>query len=127
MRMIGIDFGERHIGLATADDRVPIAVPLATVDAAGDPVTRIEEAVREQGAQAVIFGLPLSLSGAEGPQAQRVREIAAALAARVDIPIEFQDERLTSAQAERAKGPKGARRDAIAASILLQAYLDQRR
>jgi putative Holliday junction resolvase len=127
MRIIGIDFGERHIGLATADDRVPVAVPLATIDAAGDPVARIEEAVLEQGAQAVVFGLPLSLSGAEGPQARRVREIADSLATRIDIPIEFQDERLTSAQAERAKGGKGARKDAIAASILLQAYLDRRR
>jgi putative Holliday junction resolvase len=127
MRVIGIDFGERHIGLATADDRVPVAVPLATVDAGGDPVARIEEAVREQGAEVIVFGLPLSMSGAEGPQAQRVREIAGLLAERIAIPIDFQDERLTSAQAERTASGKGARKDAIAASILLQAYLDQRR
>jgi len=126
MRIIGIDFGERHIGLATADDRLPIAVPLETIRATGDPVGDIARAVEEQGAGTVVFGLPLTLTGAEGPQAQRVREVAAALAERTTATIDFHDERLTSAQAERVPGGKG-RRDAIAASILLQAYLDTHR
>jgi putative Holliday junction resolvase len=69
----------------------------------------------------------LSLSGAEGPQAQRIREVAQELSRRIATPIDFQDERLTTAQAERVHGGKGSQKDAIAASILLQAYLDRRR
>jgi putative Holliday junction resolvase len=126
MKIIGIDFGEKHIGLATADDRLPIAVPLETISATNDPVGDIAKAVEVQGAEAIVFGLPLSLTGAEGPQAQRVREVAAALAERTTATIDFHDERLTSAQADRMPGGKG-RRDAIAASILLQGYLDSRR
>ena len=127
MRIIGIDFGERRIGVAAADDRVPIALPIETIDATQDPVAQIERVVQEQRAEAIIFGLPLSLSGAEGPQAQRIREVARELSERIATPIDFQDERLTTAQAERVHGGKNSQKDAIAASIILQAYLDRRR
>jgi putative Holliday junction resolvase len=127
MRILAVDFGERHIGLATADDRVPIAVPLETVDATDDPVGRLERAVNEEHADLVVFGLPLSISGAEGSQALRTREIAEALAERITVPIEFEDERFTSAQAESVGARRKSRKDAIAASIFLQSYMDRRR
>jgi putative Holliday junction resolvase len=136
MRIVGIDFGERRIGVAAADTSTRGAIPVTTVVVRGDPVEDLVLIAREQRADEVVFGLPLSLTGAEGPQAQRTREVAAALAARVDIPIRFQDERLTTRQAERAapkkKGVSRARagspgRDAVAAAIVLQAYLDSQR
>jgi putative Holliday junction resolvase len=123
MRIIGIDFGERHIGIAVADDRVPVAVPVTVIDASDDPVEDIARAVEEQQAGAVVMGLPLSLSGAEGLQAAHIREVAGRLSERISVPVHFQDERLTTAQAGRSRGPR-SRQDAIAASILLQAYLD---
>jgi putative Holliday junction resolvase len=137
MRIIGIDFGERRIGVAAADTSTRMAIPVTTVEVRGDPVDELVLIAREHRADELVFGLPLSLTGAEGPQAQRIRDVATALASRLEIPIRFQDERLTTRQAERATPPKkkgvsrakaGAPgRDAVAASILLQAYIDAQR
>jgi putative Holliday junction resolvase len=138
MRIVGIDFGERRIGVAAAETSTRMAIPVTTVVVTGDPLDDLMLIVREQRAEELVFGLPLSLSGAEGPQAQRIREVATALEARIDIPIRFQDERLTTRQAEHSsprtkkKGVSRAKasspgRDAVAASIVLQAYLDGQR
>jgi putative Holliday junction resolvase len=138
MRIVGIDFGERRIGVAAADTSTRMAIPVTTIVVSGDPIDDLALIAREQRADELVFGLPLSLTGAEGPQAERIREVAAALGGRIDIPIRFQDERLTTRQAEHAgprpkkKGVSRAKagspgRDAVAASILLQAYLDGQR
>lgn len=133
MRIVGIDYGEKRIGVAAGDDRTRIALPVDTVESRGDPVGEIEKIAAEQHAEAVVIGLPLSLSGAEGPQAQRVREVVDALAQRLSIPVHTHDERLTTTEAARAPGrvrkaKSGAgSRDAVAASIMLQAYLDSQR
>jgi putative Holliday junction resolvase len=134
MRIIGIDFGEKRIGVAAGDDRTRVAVPIETVESKGDPVGEIEKIAAEQFAEAVVIGLPLSLSGAEGPQAQRVRDVVDALSERLTIPVMTHDERLTTTEAARVpgggsrKGKSGATsRDAVAASIMLQAYIDSRR
>ncbi len=134
MRMIGIDFGEKRIGVAAGDDRTRLAVPIATIESKGDPVAEIEAIAAEQAAEALVVGLPLSLSGAEGPQAARVREVVAALSERLTIPVHTHDERLTTTQAKRLPGglPRKSKSgatslDAVAASIMLQAYMDSRR
>lgn len=137
MRIVGIDFGERRIGVAAADDRTRLAIPVTTIVVSADPIDDLVGIVEEQRAEELVFGLPLSLSGAEGAQAQRIREVAAALEARISIPIRFQDERLTTRQAEHATPRKkksvsrakasSPGRDAVAASIVLQAYLDGQR
>ena len=134
MRMIGIDFGEKRIGVAAGDDRTRLAVPVTTVESHGDPVSEIAEIASEHGAEALVIGLPLSLSGAEGPQAVRVREVVDALSQRLTIPVHAHDERLTTTQAKRLPGglPRKSKsgatsRDAVAASIMLQAYMDSQR
>ncbi|HEY5640327.1 MAG TPA: Holliday junction resolvase RuvX [Dehalococcoidia bacterium] len=134
MRMIGIDFGEKRIGVAAGDDRTRLAVPIDTVESHGDPVAEIAEIAAEQGAEALVIGLPLSLTGAEGPQAARVREVADALSERLTIPVHTHDERLTTTQAQRLPGglPRKSKsgatsRDAVAACIMLQAYMDSQR
>lgn len=134
MRLIGIDFGEKRIGVAAGDDRTRIAVPVDTIESRGDPVSEIAAVAEERMAEAVVIGLPLSLSGAEGPQAERVREVVDALAQRLTIPIITHDERLTTTEAARLPGggsrkAKGGAtsRDAVAASIMLQAYMDSTR
>jgi len=134
MRIIGLDLGEKRIGVAAADDRALVALPIATIEADGDAVGAIGRLVEEQQAEEVVVGLPLSMSGAMGPQAQRVIDVVEALRGRLRVPVQTWDERLTTVQANRSLGasrrggrePRGAR-DAIAATIMLQAYLDSRR
>lgn len=135
MRILALDIGERRIGVAAADDRARVAVPLAAIDPGPDPVEAIARLVEEQGAGELVVGLPLSLTGALGPQAQRVQALSEALARRLPIPVRTWDERLTTAEADHRLRPRGRRsrgsqplrprgRDAVAAAIILQAYLD---
>ena len=137
-RILAIDPGEKRIGVAAADLRTRLAVPVPTIDAGADPVEAVTPLAREQDAQALVVGLALTLSGARGPQAQRAQALADALAGRLDIPVHTWDERLTSAEARhrlprpagrasaRKRRPKGDL-DAMAAAIILQAYLDSQR
>lgn len=137
MRIVGIDFGEKRIGVAAADDRLRIAIPVTTVEAGADPVEAIARVAASERADVLVVGLPLSLTGAEGPQALAVRQAVEQLQARLAIPVHVQDERLTTRQATRAvpakkKGVSRAKagaptRDSAAAAILLQAWLDSQR
>ncbi len=137
-RILAIDPGEKRIGVAAADLRIRVAVPVTTIDAGADPVEAVTQLARDQDAQALVVGLALTLSGALGPQAQRAQALADALAGRLDIPVHTWDERLTSAEARRRLPPPGRRAsgrkrrpkgdlDAMAAAIILQAYLDSQR
>jgi putative Holliday junction resolvase len=129
MRIVAVDIGERRIGVAIADDRALVAVPVGAVDAGPDIVETVARIVREQEADLLLVGLPLSLTGALGPQAQRVMTLVEELSARLPIPVETWDERLSTVEAERRLGPghPRERRDALAAAIVLQAYLDSLR
>lgn len=135
MRIIGLDLGEKRIGVAAADDRTRVAIPVTTVTVSGDEVETVVELLKEQRADQVVVGLPLSLSGAIGPQGQHVLDVVEQLRARLEIPVDTWDERLTTVQAARVPmGPrrgKSARsaqagRDAAAAAIMLQAFVDSR-
>jgi putative Holliday junction resolvase len=132
MRIIGLDLGEKRIGVAAADDRTQVAVPVTTIDADGDPVAAITHLVQEQNADELVIGMPLSMTGAVGPQAQLTMEVVEVLRERMTLPVHTWDERLTTAQASRSTPRRGrwaekGARDAIAAAILLQAFLDSRR
>lgn len=130
MRIVGIDLGERRIGVAAADDRMNVAIPVDTVDAGKDQVETVSRIVLDQMADEVVIGLPLSMSGAIGPQAEKVLEVVEALRQRLGVTVHTWDERLTSVQAGKvgAKGKSGATsRDALAAALLLQTFLDSRR
>jgi putative holliday junction resolvase len=134
MRIIGLDLGGKRIGVAAADDRTQIALPVRTIDAEGDPIAAIESLIEEQNADELVVGLPLSMTGAMGPQAQMTMEVVDRLRERIALPVHTWDERLTTAQASRSTPRRGRMsekrkgvRDAIAATILLQAFLDNRR
>ncbi len=137
MRIIGLDLGEKRIGVAAADDRTQVAVPLTAVAGGNDPVASILRLLEEQEADEVVIGLPLSMTGAVGPQAQQALQVVDELRRRMAIPVETWDERLTTLQARRSGPPRNRRgrrsegekgkRDAIAAAIMLQAFLDSRR
>ena len=135
MRIIGLDLGEKRIGVAAADDRTGVALPVTTVNVAGDLTVLVAGILREQSADEVVVGLPLSMSGATGPQAQRVLALVEDLREIVAIPVHTWDERLSTVQASRSHGKQTRRksgrtadagRDAAAAAIVLQAYLDSR-
>jgi len=136
VRIIGLDLGEKRIGVAAADDRTGVALPVTTVNAIGDPVMLVASILREQAAEEVVVGLPLTMSGAIGAQAEKVLALVDDLRELVAIPIHTWDERLSSVQASRSPGRPQRRksnrtadagRDAAAAAIVLQAYLDSRR
>jgi putative Holliday junction resolvase len=109
---------------------------VTTVNAVGDPAVLVASILREQSADEVVVGLPLSMSGAVGAQAEKVLALVEELREIVAIPIHTWDERLSSVQASRSPGRPTRRksnrtadagRDAAAAAIVLQAYLDSRR
>ena len=142
-RLIGLDAGERRVGVAISDPEQHLAVPLRTLERRGDgsELGDLEELARSEEATGVVVGLPLSLSGEAGEQAERAQEFAREVAKRLDLPVAFWDERLSSQEADRWLTPPPGRRerrgqrrgaekgatDVIAATIILQAYLDSRR
>jgi len=135
VRSLGVDLGEKRIGLALSDEDGIIASPLGTVMRTGDraAVREIVRVVAEREVGEVVIGLPLRLEGTEGPAAVGARKFAERLGAEVAVPIRLWDERMTTALAERAMIEGGARRserrekiDRVAAAILLQSYLDSR-
>ncbi len=137
MRVLGIDFGEKRIGLALSDPTGTLAAPLETVSrrrGKRPPLRRLEEIGREHEVQHIVVGLPLDLGGNETPWCGEVRAMGDELAARMEVPVDYVDERFTSARAERAIRsiglPKGRREekgrvDAAAAALILQAWLDR--
>lgn len=135
--MLGVDLGERRIGLAVSDPSGVLASPWRTIERTGDPAAdraAIVGAARAVEAQVIVVGLPRSLSGREGPAAQMARAEATALAgAAGGIDVEMHDERFTTREAQRALTAAGKHRraqraeiDAAAAAVLLQSYLDSR-
>ncbi|HEX7246512.1 MAG TPA: Holliday junction resolvase RuvX [Actinomycetota bacterium] len=134
-RVLGLDLGTARIGVAVSDADRRVAVPHGTIRA-GQPPGELEAVaalVLELGVTAVVVGHPRSMSGASGAQAQQAEAFAAALRAVLEVPVELQDERLSTAQAERslrAAGVSGRRRRAVvdesAAAIILGAWLDAR-
>jgi len=133
MRILGLDVGERRIGVAVADQRVRVALPVAVVERRELPadLDAIARLAQDQGAEAIVIGLPISLNGSLGSQAEVVKAFGRELSARLSLPIEYWDERLSTVEAQRRltsagkKGPKAkAQRDALAAAIVLQSYID---
>ena len=123
MRVLALDHGEARCGCALSDPSGTLATPIGAVER---PDTRrglaaIVALVAENGVERVVVGLPLTLAGEEGEQAQRAREFAERLGARVDVAVELWDERLTTRQAERTGGDSDP--DSRAAAHLLDAWL----
>lgn len=134
MRVLGLDIGEKRIGVAVSDPQGRVATPVTVLDAArvfggGRELERILEDYED--VELIVIGLPRTLEGSEGPQAARVRQAGETIGERLQVPISYVDERLTSAEAHRRMAEAGAdsrqRRgsvDMVAASLMLQAFLD---
>ena len=136
MRAVGIDLGEKRIGVAISDSGGSLATPYEVVARTGSRAEdhrRIKAIVEEVEAEILVVGLPLSLDGTEGKAAQGARQEAEAIGQTVSVPIELHDERLTTVEAERIlkeQGLDAAERrnvvDKVAAAILLQAWMEGR-
>lgn len=116
--------------MAISDDARRMAVPRDTIPASNDWIAQVAEIVTDADVAEVVVGLPLSLSGEEGPAAQRVRLQAEELGAKLDVPVRLQDERLSTVEATRRLGGaqvRGAKRkavvDAAAATVILETFL----
>ncbi len=131
MTILGLDVGEKRIGVALAEGL--LAIPVTVID------RRVEETdmemimalVEEYRAERIVVGLPRLMNGNIGTQAEEILSFCGALAEHVDIPVDTWDERLSTVTAERLLIDTGMKRkkrkgkiDAIAASVILQAYLD---
>ncbi len=138
MRILALDVGERHTGVAISDPTATIARPLETIHHRSKEglSTAVTALVEEHEVEAVVVGRPLSLDGRVGPQAKRVDRYVEALAERLEVPILPWDERFSTAKAEeilletrKRKARRRARSDgeidAIAAAVILQSYLDR--
>jgi putative holliday junction resolvase len=133
--VLGLDLGDARIGVAISDPERRVAVPVGTVHVGRPPgeLLTIAELVRERGASLIVVGLPLSLRGEHGARAGHADAFVDALAGVVGVPVELQDERLSTVEAERALAAAGTRGrgqrrvvDASAATVVLQAWLDAR-
>jgi putative Holliday junction resolvase len=143
MIVLGLDVGERRIGAAISDPDARLAVPiraierppLRTQDASDSNATEsIFSLVKEYSAQLVVVGMPISLSGEEGPQAKKTKRFSDKLAKALGVPVATWDERLSTVAASSALNSSGARAnkkrkllDSSAAAIILQSYLDSKR
>jgi len=132
-RNLGLDIGDRKIGVSMSDLSLTLATPLKTIIRDQDNLAVIEilDVVKKYTIEKIIIGLPYSLSGTVGKQAEKVLAFKDKLAAEVDVEIIMQDERLSSVSANRKlreAGKNGSKlkneMDAAAATVILQAYLD---
>lgn len=135
MVALALDIGEARVGIAVSDAAGRVAVPVKVLPAA--EVTGLARSFRlivsDHEPDVLVCGLPRTLTGEEGPQAARVRDIAGRLASALGLELAFADERLSSAEAKRILRAQGlserqmrGKVDMIAASLFLQAWLDGR-
>lgn len=137
MRAMGVDYGQRRIGLAVSDPTGTLATPVDTLvrrKGKRPPLRRMEEIARERDVDMLVVGLPLDLQGNENDWCAEVRKVGDALALRLEVQVAYVDERFSSVQAEKAIRSIGlkkraredkARVDAAAAAVILQRWLDR--
>lgn len=132
MRVLGLDIGERRIGVAVADTSTSIASPLRVMDAREvlDNGRSWRTLIQDNEPELLVFGLPKTLAGVQGRQAGRIRESAEAIARACGLPFEYVDERLSSAEAKRILREQGlsehemrGKLDSVAASLFLETWL----
>ncbi len=132
-RILGLDFGEKRIGVAVSDALNIIAQSVGTIERKGikNDLKKIKDLVREYDAARLIVGLPLNMDGTEGKSANRAVDFVNELKKEINIRVEMVDERLTTAQGERifleadlSRKKRKKNIDKIAAQLILQNYLD---
>lgn len=135
-RTLGLDVGDRRIGVAMSDAEGLLALPFSVVDGKDREaaVKSILDIATRNEVGMIVVGMPALMSGEHGEQAAKVEEFVVNLKQYISVPVEWWDERLSTVAAEKMmrqsgakKGQRDANRDALAASLVLQAFLDSRR
>lgn len=135
-RLLGIDYGKKRIGVALSDPDQIIATPLNVLEGTGSvrgDADKIGELAAELEISEIVVGLPLNMDGTEGDQARIARKLGGRLARITSLAVHYFDERLTShaadvvlRTAEMSRQDRRARRDKVAASIILQGFIRSR-
>ncbi len=135
-RALGVDYGEKRIGIAASDALGIAATAVETIEETdpGKAAKRVAAIAKDKDAKTLVFGMPVNMDGSEHASAAKVRAFAERCARAAGLPAEFVDERLTTRQAERhlwaaglAQKGRKARVDMVAAALLLQSWLDARK
>jgi putative Holliday junction resolvase len=131
MALLGLDIGDKRIGIALSEGRLAVPSDVLERTTEEDDLERIADLVRKFDAERIVIGLPRSMDGSIGKQAESVLAFSKALANHISIPIEMCDERLTTVTANQLMRESGTKRkkrkeniDALAAAVILQAYID---
>lgn len=133
-RSIGLDIGDKRIGVALSDQGGILASPFTIIDRRDESqdIKVITDIINQHQVKQIVVGLPRSMSGSIGQQAQKVMAFTQSLSNQTQVPVEFRDERLTTISARRLmqnarskRSKKKIRDDAIAAALILQGYLDE--
>ncbi len=134
MPVAGIDFGRRRIGLAVSDGQTAYPLGIMERRSLKSDLTEIRSRLAERGVSLIVVGLPLNMDGSEGSSARAARAFAEHLGSATGLPVEMFDERLTSFEADErlreasASGTaKRGARDAVAAAVILEGWLEARR
>ncbi len=135
MRSLGLDVGDKRIGVALSDPEGILASPFTIINRRGESldIEAITDIISQKQVEQIIVGLPLSMDGSLSRQAEKVQDFVQRLSEHIEIPVEYRDERLTTVLAERLmqavdnqKAGKKVRHDAQAAALILQGYLDEK-
>ena len=130
-RSLGLDIGDKWIGVALSDPQGILASPLTIINRSDDRagIEAIVGIVIQNQVGQIIVGLPLSMDGSVGEQAEKVKAFTRELCNHTEVPVEFRDERLSTVSAKRLMQTVGktrkTRHDAVAAALILQGYLDE--
>ena len=136
MRILGLDFGSRTVGVAVSDGLLLTAQGVETIERKDEnklrkTAARIEELVKEYEITTIVMGLPKNMNNTEGERVEKKKAFGEMLERRTGLPVVYWDERLTTVAAEQVLMESGVRRenrkaviDKIAACFILQGYLD---
>ena len=136
MRILGLDFGSRTVGVAVSDGLLLTAQGVETIERKDEnklrkTCARVEELVKEYEVSTIVLGLPKNMNNTEGDRVEKTKEFGTMLERRTGLPVVYWDERLTSVAAEQILMESGVRRenrkaviDKVAAGLILQGYLD---
>ncbi|MBU1029471.1 Holliday junction resolvase RuvX [Patescibacteria group bacterium] len=132
MRLLGVDYGTKRVGLAIGDTAPFFVEPLKTIEGGEGAAQRVAEAAIEEGAEMIVVGLPVSLAGHEGGEtAEKVRVFIEELEQITPLEVCAEDERLTTVIADRMHREFGTSsrkkfdRDAVAAAVMLETYIER--
>lgn len=126
MKYLGIDFGVKKIGLASGDDETGLAFPMGNIDGGVKAISTIMNRARDEGAEAFVIGLPIPDAHQSDTQLELTKKFVQNVQNETSMPVFVVDEQFTSAEARRLQQEYGSEmpEDAIAAQIILQAFLD---